>query len=208
MMYDPTEADLASAGAARRYRPRRRVASSEPEPIQTALTEEFIGIAVAYANTLLFIGYEVNGLVEIVVYPRYRFSSDDRVQGYLGIVRVPFGTTWDVILTEVEAVYDSANRNYKSAVTLRAGELRAHGSRYETAYDQITEIFRESWHGFALSLRRKGEITKDGVTFAGRPPDPVLVTWRGEKYTLQVFPTGSILLLRGERAEMLRSLGS
>lgn len=206
MMYDPTETDPTSAGAAPRNRPRRRVASPEPQAIETALTEEFAGMAVAYANTLLFIGYEVNGLVEIVVYPRYRFSSDDRVQGYLGIVRVPFGTTWDVILTEVEAVYDKANRNYRSAVTLRASELRAHGSRYETAYDQITEIFRESWHGFALRLRRSGEITKDGVNFEGNPPGPVTVTWRGEKFTLQVFPTGSILLLRGARAEMLRSL--
>jgi hypothetical protein len=205
-MYDPRDTD-SEPSTTRRYRPRRRVASSEPETIETALTEEFAGMAVAYANTLLFVGYEVNGLVEIVVYPRYRFSSDDRVQGYLGIVRVPFGTGWEVILTEVQSVYERANRNYRTAVNLRASELRAHGSRYETAYDRITDIFRESWHGFALRLRRKGEVTKEGVSFEGAPPGPVSVTWRGEKYTLQVFPTGSILLLRGDRAEALRSLG-
>ena len=33
-----------------------------------------------------------DGLVEITVYPRYRFSSDDRVHGQLGYVRTPFGT--------------------------------------------------------------------------------------------------------------------
>src|SRR5436190_23253882 len=129
-----------------RNRPNKRVQASQSQEVST-LTEEFAGLALAFGNTLLFVGYEVNGLVEIAVYPRYRFSSDDRVQGHLGYVRVPFGTPWETILAEVEVIYGAAEENYRTAVNLRSSELRAHGSQYETAYEAITDMFRESWHG-------------------------------------------------------------
>jgi hypothetical protein len=185
----------------RRYRPNRRPSSQREEQEATALTPDFVGMAVAYANTLLFIGYEVNGLVEITVYPRYRFSSDDRVQGHLGYVRVPFGTPWEEILPQVDHIYDTAEANYRRAVTWRSQELRAHGARFDSAYDAITEIFRECWHGFSLRLRREGEFEKGGVEFSGDPPGPVLATWRGKPYTVVVFPTGSITMLNGDRRD-------
>src|SRR4051812_40718752 len=141
----------------RRNRPNKRVQSSQSQDAGI-LTEEFTGLALAFGSTLLFVGYEINGLVEIVVYPRYRFSSDDRVQGQLGYVKVPFGTPWEDILAEVETIYRAAEENYRQAVTLRSSELRAHGSRYETAYEAITDVFRESWHGFALKLNREEEV--------------------------------------------------
>src|SRR5207245_529743 len=65
----------------RRNRPNRRVQGSQPVEAGI-LSEQFSGLALAFGSTLLFVGYEVNGLVEIVIYPRYRFSSDDRVQGH------------------------------------------------------------------------------------------------------------------------------
>jgi hypothetical protein len=168
------------------------------------MTEDFLGLAVAYGNTLLFIGYEVNGLVEITVYPRYRFSSDDRVQGHLGYVRVPMGTPWEAILSDVEAIDGEAQENYRQAVTLRSSEMRAHGAHYETAYEAITDIFRESWHGFALRLNREGNVAKDGVVFSGQPPGPVLAEWKGKTHTVQVFRTGSITMLMGDQRERLR----
>ena len=168
------------------------------------LTDEFLGLAIAYGNTLLFIGYEVNGRVEIVVYPRYRFSSDDREKGYLGYLWVELGTPWERILADVDAIYDTAQENYRFAATQRASEMRAHGSRYESAYDAITDIFRESWHGFALKLQREGQVVKSGVCFTGKPPGPVLAEWRGKIYTVQVFPTGSILVLTGDQRPMLK----
>src|SRR5439155_4439059 len=116
------------AANARRYRPNRRVQPSEVAAPPT-LTEEFTGLAVAYGNTLLFIGYEVNGQVEITVYPRYRFSSDDRVQGHLGHVWVPFRTPWEDILPMVDAVEARAQQNYRIAVRQRADERRAQGVR-------------------------------------------------------------------------------
>jgi hypothetical protein len=163
------------------------------------LSEEFIGMAVAYGNTLLFIGYEVNSRVEIMVYPRYRFSSDDRVKGYLGYLWVPLGTGWEEILAEVDEIYSTAQGNYSLAVSGRSSEMRAHGSRYEAAYEAITDAFRESWHGVALRLRREGQATKAGVRFSGRPPGPVLAEWHGNVYTVLVFPTGSILMLTGDQ---------
>ncbi len=190
----------------RRYRPSRRVSPTGEENNSRVLTEEFLGMAVAYSNTLLFIGYEVNGLVEITVYPRYRFSSDDRVQGHLGYVRVPTGTPWEAILAAVDAVYDTAHNNYRIAATLRAAEVRTQGTRYEAAYEAIAELFRESWHGFALRLQRDHTVEKEGVKFEGVPPGPVLATWRGEKYTVRVFPTGSILVLKGDRRKSLQEV--
>src|SRR5437016_688344 len=77
---DLSDQNYTTSGPARRYRPTRRIAPSRETP--PTLTSDFLGMAVAYGNTLLFIGYEVNGKVEVVVYPRYRFGSDDRVQGY------------------------------------------------------------------------------------------------------------------------------
>jgi hypothetical protein len=170
------------------------------------LTEDFVGQAVQYTNALLFIGYEIDGLVEITVYPRYRFSSDDRVHGQLGYVRVPFGTPWDVILEQVDAIAEDAQNNYRAAVTLRSSAQQAGGARFDNAYHVITDIFRESWHGFALRLQREGEIKKGDVTFSGSPPDPVLVSWRGDLYTLHVFSTGSILLVNGDRRKRLAPL--
>jgi hypothetical protein len=186
-----------------RNRPNKRVQAAQPEEA-TTLSEEFVGLALAFGNTLLFVGYEVNSLVEIVVYPRYRFSSDDRVQGHLGYVRVPFGTPWEDILAEVEAIYRSAEQNYRLAVGYRSSELRAHGSQYETAYEAITDLFRESWHGFALRLKREDKVAKDGVVFSGHPPGPVLANWRGKTYTVQVFSTGSITMLTGDQQRRLR----
>jgi hypothetical protein len=199
--------DYTRSTPTRRTRPNRRVAASQPEA-PPVLTEEFFGLAVAYGNTLLFIGYEVNGRVEIVVYPRYRFSSDDRVKGYLGYLWVPLGTPWDQILADVDGVYDTAQENYRTAATLRSTEMRAHGSRYESAYEAITDAFRESWHGFALKLQREGQATKSDVRFSGRPPGPVLAEWRGKPYTVQVFPTGSILVLTGDQRRRLGGNGS
>lgn len=187
----------------RRHRPSGRVRDSEPEAKTSALTEEFLGVAAAYGNTLLFVGYEVEGFVEITVYPRYRFSSDDRVQGHLGYVYVPLGTDWGEILPQVDQVYDEAQRNYRVAVSLRATEQRSHGSRFDSAYEAITDAFRESWHGFSLRLRREGHAQKDGLEFKGKPPEPVLVSWRGESFTVHVFPTGSITMARGDKRQHL-----
>src|ERR1044072_1001381 len=182
----------------RRYRPSRRVARSDEQQTTTALTEEFSGLAVSYGDTLLFIGYEVDGGAEILIYRRYRFSSDERVQGYLGYLWVPYGTPWEEILDRVNTIEQRAQQNYRVATSLRASELRAHGSRYEAAYDAITEAFRESWHGLSVRLRREGNASKDGVIFSGHPPGPVLAEWRGGTYTVMVFPTGSILVLTGD----------
>lgn len=191
-----------TSGPQRRHRPSRRIADPGAEARSSVLTEEFQGLAVAYGSTLLFIGYEVEGLVELTIYPRYRFSSDDRVQGHLGYVRVPLGASWQEILTEVEEVYAKAEENYRMAVNLRAREVRAHGARYESAYEAVTEAFRESWHGFALRLRREGAARKEGVSFEGEPPAPVLAQWGGKTYTVHVYPTGSILMLTGDRREL------
>ncbi len=195
-----------SAGpSVRRHRPSRSVASQGPQ-VADALTPEFLGLAATYENTLLFIGYEVKGNVEIVVYPAYRFPSDDRVQGYLGYLWVPLGTSWSDVLAEVDHIYLSAHRNYRLALSLRAQELRAHGAHYERAYDAIIDLFRESWHGFALRLKSTGEVTREGVLFEGKPPDPILVTLNGHRYTLMVFPTGSIALVTGDQRDRLKSL--
>ncbi len=200
---DLSDQDYTTPASARRYRPSKRVAAPQSD-VPSTLTEEFLGLAIAYGNTLLFIGYEVNSRVEIVVYPRYRFSSDDRVKGYLGYLWVPLGAPWEQILAEVDAIYATAQKNYQLATTLRASDMRAHGSRYESAYEAITDIFRESWHGFALKLQREGEIVKSGVRFTGNPPGPVLAVWRGQTYTVQVFPTGSILMLIGDQRQRLK----
>jgi hypothetical protein len=128
------------------------------------------------------------------------------VHGQLGYVRVPFGTPWDVILEQVDAIAEDAQNNYRAAVTLRSSAQQAGGARFDNAYHVITDIFRESWHGFALRLQREGEIKKGDVTFSGSPPDPVLVSWRGDLYTLHVFSTGSILLVNGDRRKRLAPL--
>ena len=156
-------------------------------------------MAVAYGNTLLFIGYEVNGLIEVIIYPRYSFPSDDRVQGYVGYLWVVSGTPWESVLADVDAVFDRAQENYRVAATRRAAETRAHGARYESAYEAITEVFRESWHGIALRLQRQDQVVKEGVVFSGRPPGPVLAEWRGKTYTVMVFSTGSILMTMGDQ---------
>jgi hypothetical protein len=201
-----SDQDYTTPGTARRYRPSKRVATTQSNA-PTTLTDEFLGLAIAYGNTLLFIGYEVNSRVEIVVYPRYRFSSDDRVKGYLGYLWVPLGTPWEQILADVDAIYATAQENYRFAATQRASEMRAYGSRYESAYEAITDVFRESWHGFALKLQREGEVVKSGVRFTGKPPGPVLAEWRGSNYTIQVFPTGSILVLTGDQRRKLKVPG-
>ncbi|MDQ6694554.1 MAG: hypothetical protein M3014_09060 [Chloroflexota bacterium] len=196
------------AGASGRKRPTRRVAQSDEAATPGVLTDDFLGVAAAYGNTLLFVGYEVDGKIEIVVYPRYRFSSDDRVQGYLGYMWVEPGTGWDVILAEADRIYETAQSNYRAAATLRAAELRAHGSRFEVAYDHIAEIFRESWHGFSLRLEREQPVVKGDTTFLGHAPGPILATWRSNEYTVVVFPTGSILMLYGDRRESFSRLAS
>ena len=61
-----------------------------------------------------------------------------------------------------------------------------------------------TWHGFALKLQREGQVVKSGVCFTGKPPGPVLAEWRGKIYTVQVFPTGSILVLTGDQRPMLK----
>ena len=190
--------------ASHRRRPSRRISPSSGPPAPEVITRAFEGVAAQYGNTLLFVGYEVEGLIEVVVYPRYRFSSDDRVQGHIGYVHVPVGTPWAEILERVDAVYEAAQTAYRLAVTYRASEQRAHGARYEAAYEAITEVFRECWHAVSLKLGREGEITKEGITFKGAPPGPVLVTWREEPYTLMVFSSGSITLLRGDRRDLFR----
>lgn len=187
-----------------RRRPARRVGSGIDAAEPTIITEAYQGVAAAYGNTLLFVGYEVDGLIEVVVYPRYRFSSDDRVQGHLGYVHAPPGTPWEALLLRIDEIYDAAQTNYRTAVTLRAAEQRTYGAGYEAAYEVITDIFRESWHGFALRLDRIGTVEKEGVHFSGGRRGPVLAKWRGEEYTLMVFPTGSITLVKGNRRDSLR----
>ena len=81
--------------------------------------------------------------------------------------------------------------------------MRAHGSRFESAYEAVTDAFRESWHGIALRLRREGQASKGDVRFSGTPPGPVLAEWRGNTYTVHVFPTGSILVLSGDQRRRL-----
>jgi len=187
-----------------RRRPARRVVTETSASEPTVITEAYQGVAAAYGNTLLFVGYEVDGVIEVVVYPRYRFSSDDRVQGHLGYVHAPSGTPWETLLLRVDAVYDAAQTNYRMAVTLRAAEQRVDGARYDAAYETITDIFRESWHGFALRLGRDCTVEKEGVYFSGGRRGPVLAKWRGEEYTLMVFPTGSITLVKGDRRDLFR----
>lgn len=189
----------------RKYRPTSRVSQSDPA-IPNVLTKELEGVAAAYGDTLLFIGFEVKSRIEVVVYPRYRYGSDDRVQGHLGTLWVEVGTPWEEILAKVDALRERAERFYQAVMSLRAGELRGHGARYERAYDSIAEIFRESWHGFSLRLKRENKVSKEGATFEGAPPGPVLVTWGGEQFTLLVAPTGSILMLRGDRRQALADL--
>jgi hypothetical protein len=186
------------SGAPRR-RPTRRVARGSGGGEVDSLTKDLEGVAAAYAHTLLHIGFEVNGHIEIVVFPRYRFSADDRVQGHLGNLHFLPGTSWSHILPQVDRVFDDAERLYRRAVTTRATETRAHGARYEAAYSNITDLFRESWHGFALRLRREGRVTREGVEFEGEPPGPVIVRLGREIYTLHVSTTGSILLATGDR---------
>lgn len=202
---DLSDAAGQSVRAARRRPSRRVTPAGSAEP--AVITSDFQGVAAAYGNTLLFVGYEVEGLIEVAVYPRYRFSSDDRVQGHLGYVHAQLGTPWEVLLQRVDAVYEAAQTNYRTAVTLRAGEQRAHGARYDTVYEKITDIFRESWHGFALRLGRDVTVKKDSVLFTGSRRGPVLVSWRGEEYTLMVFPTGSITLVKGDRRSHFRETG-
>ncbi len=185
-------------GGGRRYRPSRRIAP-DPDTAPGALTHDFQGVSAAYGDALLFIGYEVEGRIEVVVYPRYRFPSDDRVQGYLGYLWVEPGTPWEIVLPNVDDILEAAQRNYRAAVALRSEELHAHGRRFEAAYDAVADAFRESWHGFALRLQRYGEASKDGVTFEGSPPGPVIARWRGETYTVLVFETGSICMLAGDQ---------
>jgi hypothetical protein len=208
-MADQYENDYTSSEATRRRRPNRKPPRSNGQPQDpTCLTEDYCGLSLAYGNTLLFVGYEVNGLVEIAVYPRYRFGSDDRVQGHLGYVRVPPGTPWEEIIPQVDDLFDLAQNNYRTAVTLRANAARAHGARFESAYSVITDIFRESWHGFALRLRRERSVDKEGVTFSGNPPGPVLAVWRGEPYTVQVFTTGSICVVKGDQRKRFVELAA
>ena len=57
-----------------------------------------------------------------------------------------------------QRLIDIAQTNYRTATTLRSNAMRAHGSRFETAYSAITDIFRESWHGFSLRLRREWAV--------------------------------------------------
>lgn len=215
-MSEEYEDDYTSSEPVRRSRPRRRTRRPSEDGDESAsgggvppvLTADFIGLTVQYANTLLFIGYEVNGLVELTVYPRYRFSSDDRVQGQLGYVRAAIGTPWEEILPQVDEVQELAQVNYRNAITLRSNSMQAHGSRFETAYDAITTAFRESWHGISLKLKREGEVVKEKVTFRGNPPGPILAIWRGEEYTVQVYPTGSITMVKGDQRQRLLDLSS
>src|SRR5437763_13709708 len=80
--------------SARRYRPSGRVAQGSDPAVPDALSAEMEGVAAAYGDTLLFIGFQVNGLIEVVVYPRCRFGADDRVQGRLGTLWIEPGTPW------------------------------------------------------------------------------------------------------------------
>jgi hypothetical protein len=186
-----------------RRRPPRRVARNTQGSQPDVLSKDLQGVTAAYGNVLLFIGYEVVGKLEIVVFPRYRFSSDDRVQGHLGTLWIMADSPWGEILPQIDTIFDDAQRYYRRAVTTRAAESRANGARYEAAYSTVTDIFRESWHGFALRLRREGRFTKEEVAFEGEPPRAVLVTLGRETYTLHVAPTGSILLATGDRREAL-----
>ena len=193
-----SQESYSQSGAARRYRPSRRV-STEVDADPGLLTHDFQGVSAAYSDALLFIGYEVEGKIEVVVYPRYRFPSDDRVQGYLGYLWVEPGTPWPVVLQHVDAILEAGQTNYRTAVTLRSMEMRAQGQRFESAYNAIADVFRESWHGFGLRLQRYGKVTKEGIRFEGKPPGPVLVKYRGETYTVLVFESGSITMLSGDQ---------
>ncbi|MDQ3927603.1 MAG: hypothetical protein M3328_00495, partial [Chloroflexota bacterium] len=56
-------------GGARRYRPARRVTNDDDESQPGLLTHDFQGVAAAYGDAQLFLGYEVEGKIEVVVYP-------------------------------------------------------------------------------------------------------------------------------------------
>lgn len=181
------------------------------------LTTELEGAVAQYDDSLLFIGFDLDGeQVQIMVYPNYRFPGDDRVHGQIGILDVPWGTRWSAILQQVDAVAAQAMRNYRRCAAMRAaggrgragGRSTASAGAYDRGPDHIGEQFRESWAAISLRLAREGCVVRGDVTFTGDPHAPFLATWHDQPYTVRVYNTGSVLVVPGDqRADLLRREG-
>ncbi len=171
---------------------------------QDVLTAELAGAVAQYGDTLLFLGFDLgDGQLQITVYPGYRFPSDDRVHGHIGIFDVPLGTPWPEILARVDAIEHDAMANSERCARLRAGAGRraysARGESLDRGADHIADSFRESWAAFSLKLARDGTVTRGDIRFEGDPDCAFLATWRDRPYTVRVYDSGSLLVLPGDR---------
>jgi len=171
------------------------------------LTVDLAGAAAQYGDTLLFIGFDLgDGMLQITVYPGYRFPADDRVHGHIGIFDAPIGAAWPEILAQVDAIEREAQRNYQRCLRYRSdgsGRYSGRGSG-DRGVDQVAEAIRESWAGFSLRLAREGEVTRRGVLFRGDPSRAFLAEWRGRPYTVRVYDTGSMVVVPGDRTAEMR----
>src|SRR5689334_9774471 len=177
--------------------------------MEDMLTADFAGAVAQYGDTMLFVGFDLgDGRLQITVYPGYRFPSDDRVHGHIGIFDAALDTPWRDILEQVDAIGEEAVRNYRRCANLRSGRRRGGGSRepaYDHGTDHVADLFRESWAAIKLRLAREGEVRRSDVVFSGAPDHPFLATWQDRPYTVRVYRTGSALVLPGDqRAEVAR----
>ena len=166
------------------------------------LTRDLEGAVAQYGETLLFLGFDLgDGRLQITVYPGYRFPGDDRVHGQIGIFAVPLGTRWPDILERVDSFSEAAVRNYRRCMALRAqhGRGRAVSTPDERGAELIAERFRESWAAIALRLAGEGCVVRGDVTYTGDPARAFLATWQEREYTVRVYPTGSAVVLPGDR---------
>lgn len=167
------------------------------------LDADFAGAVAQYGDTMLFVGFDLgDGQFQITVYPGYRFPSDDRVHGHIGIFDVPIGTPWPEIMARVDAIEQEATVNYERCVRLRRGGSRNRaGARVESdgGVEHIADTFRESWAGFSLKLAREGQVRRGDVLFVGDPRRAFLAQWQGRTYTVRVYDSGSMLVLPGNR---------
>ncbi|MDQ2806182.1 MAG: hypothetical protein M3Z04_04570 [Chloroflexota bacterium] len=179
----------------------RNSRSESHDVANECLSADFAGAAAQYGDTLLFIGFDLgDGQFQITVYPGYRFPSDDRVHGHIGIFDVPIGTAWPEILRRVDRIEANAQRNYQRCVQFRSGgRSRSGGRGSDQGADHVAETFRESWAGFRLKLAREGRVTRGDVDFEGDPKRAFLARWNAREYTVRVYDSGSMLVLPGDR---------
>jgi hypothetical protein len=164
------------------------------------LSPDFSGAVAQYGDTLLFVGFDLgDGQFQITVYPNYRFPSDDRVHGHIGIFNVPIGTPWREILPQVDAIERDAVENYERCARLRGVYGRSRSARGgDNGGDHVADAFRESWAGFSLKLAREGRVTRRDVVFEGDPAHAFLARWQNRTYTVRVYDSGSLLVLPGD----------